>query len=369
MKTHATHLAPRRRHWRPRWMLAALGVVALIGAASCGTDDNGSADGASDAESPKVVLVTYDSFVMPEGAAEEFESRTGATIEVVATGDSGTMLTGALLTAGSPDGDVIFGIDDNSVGPALSEDLLDPVAPSTVELVPEQFRLGGAGAERLVAIDSGDVCMNVDEEWFASNGVVAPTTIEQLADPEYRDLLVVSSPVTSSPGLAFLIGSVDRFGEDGWIDYWAALEENGVRVRPSWDDAYNSDYTVSGGDRPIVLSYASSPPAEVIFSDGARSEPASSVMVDSCVAQREFAGVLRGTEQPELAAELLEFMLSPQWQQGLPLANFVIPVTDVELPDEFQRWAARPEQPMSLAPDVVDERRDEWIEAWREQME
>ena len=149
------------------------------------------------------------------------------------------------------------------------------------------------------------------------------------------------SPVTSSPGLAFLIGTVDRFGEQGWFEYWEQLGDNGVRVRPSWDDAYSTDYTVSGGDRPIVLSYASSPPAEVIFSEGERSEPASTVMLDSCTAQREFAGVLRGTDRPELAAELVEFMLSDDWQQGLPLANFVFPVMDVELPEEFSTWATR----------------------------
>jgi thiamine transport system substrate-binding protein len=349
------------------WRALVFAAVCAAALAACG-DDGVPAEGASSA--PETVrLLTYDSFALPEAAAAEFEERTGATIEVVANGDSGTMLTGALLSAGAPEADVIFGIDDTSATRALSEDLLEPVDPATLDRVPDRYRLTGGAGDLLLPIDSGEVCMNVDATWFADNGVAAPTTLEQLVEPAYRDLLVVPSPVTSSPGLAFLIGTVDRFGEGGWRDYWAELESNGVRVRPSWDDAYYSDYTVSGGDRPIVLSYASSPPAEVVFSEGAASEPSSTVMLDSCTSQVEYAGVLRGADQPELAAELLEFMVSESWQRELPLTNFVFPVTDVALPEEFQRWAPLPEDPLGLEPDVIDEGRERWIEQWREQME
>jgi len=346
-------------------------MCAALAVGCGGGDDGGSSAGPADddATAQTVRLLTYDSFALPEAAAAAFEEQTGSEIEVIAAGDSGTMLTGALLSAGDPEADVIFGIDDTSASRAVEGDLLDPVAPEVVGSVPERYRPDGAGADLLVPIDTGDVCMNVDSEWFAAEGIAPPETLEQLTDPAYRDLLVVPSPVTSSPGLAFLIGTVDRYGEQGWLEYWAQLADNGLRVRPSWDDAYSTDYTVSGGDRPIVLSYASSPPAEVIFSEGERSAPASTVMLDSCTGQVEFAGVLRGTDRPELAAELVEFMLSDAWQRELPLANFVFPVMDVELPEEFSRWATRAEDPMGLAPDVIDENRDGWIEAWREQME
>lgn len=357
-----------------RRLLAAALLATALALTACGSEasEGGSGDDGqapATTETRTVRLLTYDSFALPEAAAEAFEQRTGATIEVVATGDSGTMLTGALLSAGDPEADVIFGIDNTSATRALSEDLLDRIDPAGLERVPEQYLLEGEGADRLVPIDTGDVCMNVDAEWFDEQGVAPPTTLEELTEPAYRDLLVVSSPVTSSPGLALLVGTVDRYGEDGWLDYWERLKSNGVRVRPSWDDAYYSDYTVSGGDRPIVLSYASSPPAEVIFSEGARTEPASTVMLDSCTSQIEYAGVLRGTDRAELAAELVEFMLSDDWQRELPLANFVFPVTDVELPEEFAAWAPRAEDPMALPADVVDRGRDGWIEAWRELME
>ena len=346
--------------------VAVIAVAAL--GTSCSSDDGDSA-GTTSEERDTVVLVTYDSFALPDAAAEEFTRRTGAEIEVVATGDAGGMLTSALLAAGAPEGDAIFGIDNTLATRALSEDLLTPVAPAGLDGVPEQYRLEGDAGDRLVPIDAGDVCFNYDTSWFAEAGIEAPTTLDDLTEPAYRDLIVTSSPVTSSPGLAFLIGTVAQYGEDGWLDYWSKLEDNGIRVRPSWDDAYSTDYTVSGGDRPIVLSYASSPPAEVVFSEGALTEPDSAVMTSSCTAQVEYAGVLRGAEHPELAEQLVEFMLSPEWQRELPLSNFVFPVVDVELPAEFEQFAQRAEDPLRVDPATIDARRDEWIEQWRELME
>ncbi len=353
----------------PRVSARSMFVFVLVCAAAssgCGGEEGGAP---VDDSVPEVRLLTHDSFVLPDGAAEEFRERTGARLEVIAAGDSGTMLAGALLSAGSPEADVIFGVDDASATKATDGDLLEPLDPSVLELAPQRYRLEGDGADLLAPIDTGDVCMNVDSAWFTDRSIPEPATLEQLTEKTYEDLTVVSSPVTSSPGLSFLVGTVDRYGEDGWADYWTRLRDNGVRVRPSWDDAYYNDYTVSGGDRPIVLSYASSPPAEVVFSEGSRTEPASAVMLDSCASQVEYAGVLRGTSQPELAAELVAFMLDDTWQSGLPLSNFVFPVTDVALPEEFVRWAPRPEDPMSLEPAVIAEGRDRWIESWRELME
>jgi thiamine transport system substrate-binding protein len=362
---------PATAHRARRRAAAALLAASLLvlGLAACGGGDDDAGSGA-DGEAPRTVrLLTYDSFALPEEAAAAFTERTGARIEVVANGDSGSMLTGALLAAGNPEADVIFGIDNTSATQATDGDLLDPVDPPSVSEVPERYLLPGSQRDLLIPIDSGDVCMNLDTEWFEASDTPMPTTLEQLTEPDYRDLTVVSSPVTSSPGMALLIGTIDRYGEDGWLDFWARLQDNGVRVRPSWDDAYYTDYTVSGGDRPIVLSYASSPPVELIFSEGERTEPASAVLEDSCSAQVEYAGVLRGTDQPELAAELVDFMLSEEWQRELPLTNFVFPVIDVELPQEFVDWAVQAETPMGLSPDVVAEEREGWIEAWREQME
>lgn len=372
MSGRAAHrrTAPRRiaSGWVPAIVLAL--VVALCTA--CGGDGTGSGAGTSGGKAAGdrlVRLVTYDGYALPEKAAAAFRARTGAKIEVLAAGDAGTMLTKALLAAGAPEGDVLFGVDNTLATRAAQPGLLEPFTPSSIGSVEQAARLPGATGKLLTPIDRGDVCINVDASWFAKHGIAAPTTLTQLTEPQYRDLLVVSSPVTSSPGLAFLIGTIQANG-DRWSDYWRRLKDNGVRVRPSWDDAYNTDYTASGGDRPLVLSYASSPPAEVVGSDGARTAPVSTVMADSCVAQTEYAGILAGAQHPALARELVEFMLTPAWQEALPLSNFVFPiVAGTSLPAEFQKWAVLPKDPRTLDAAEIGRSRDQWIEKWRSIME
>ena len=361
--------SPRR--WRRAGVMTAALVVALAAvSASCTKDANegaGKVEGSSDA--PAVVrLVTYDAFALPEDAAKEFQAQTGAKIEVVASGDAGGMLTKALLSAGAPEGDVIFGIDNTLATRAADNDLLEPFTPTGHRPDPT-LHLPGKLGSLLTPIDRGDVCINIDAAWYAEHAQTPPSTLADLADPAYKDQLVVTSPVTSSPGLAFLIGTADEYG-DKWSDYWQRLKDNGVRVRPSWDDAWNTDYTVSGGDRPLVVSYASSPPAEVVYGDGKVTEPRSKIMADSCVQQVEYAGLLAGSEHPALGRKLIEFMLSPTWQKALPLTNFVYPaVPGTELPVEFERWAVLPESSRSMSAEVIGEHRDDWIERWRSIME
>lgn len=346
--------------------LAVVLVTATLALMTSCSDDAGTGEG--DQERHEVVVITYDSYVLPKDAAKDFEERTGAKIVLVEAGDSADMLTGALLSAGSPEGDVIFGIDNMLASRALNSDLLEPVDPSIWERVPTRYRLDD-DVDRLVAIDHGEVCLNVDAEWFDEHDIDPPTTLEDLTEPEYAGLTVLSSPVTSGPGMAFLVGTVAQFGEDGWGDYWRALADNDVMIRPGWSDAYYTDYTVSGGGRPIVLSYASSPPAEVFFSEGQRSEPASTVMGASCVAQVEYAGVLRGTANTILAEDLIRTMLDRDWQEQLPFANFVYPVTDVDLPSEFTKWAPPVEDPLELPASTVAANRERWIDEWRSIME
>ena len=351
---------------RARRLLAGLLALAtLAGAAACSGTDTKEPQGAMGKK--EVVLVTYDAYALPKAAAAAFTQQTGASVRVVAAGDSGAMLSKALLSAGSPEGDVLFGVDNLSASTALKNDLLVPYSPPGLSSVPDRYRLQGPAGKRLVPVDAGDVCVNVDATWFAEKGVAPPTSLEDLTLPQYKDLLVVESPVTSSPGLALLAGTVGRYGEDDAFDgFWTRLKANGVRVRPSWDDAYFTDYTVSGGDRPLALSYATSPPAEVVLSEGKRTQPQSTVLVDSCAAQVEYAGVLRGAPHPELARKLVAFMLSPTWQADLPLSNYVLPVVDgVALPAEFQQWAVRAPAPMSAPAAQVAARRDDWVERWR----
>lgn len=352
-------------HRRPRAVrrlaLALLVPLAATSVVACGDD------GSDDADGPVTVrLLTHESFAVGDGVLERFEEESGIHVELVQGGDAGTVVNQAILTNGNPQADVLFGIDSTLLTRALDEDLFVPYeSPELAEVDPAYALDEG---HRVTPVDYGDVCLNYDKAWFAEHELAVPTTLEQLVEPAYRDLLVVENPATSSPGLAFLLASVDHFGEDGWEAWWSALRDNGVVVTDGWDDAYYGRFSggaTSEGDRPLVVSYASSPPAEVIFAEPAIDEAPTGVIAAGCYRQVEGAGILQGSDHVEEAQELIDFLLSEAFQADVPTSMFVYPVRrGVELPEAFVAHAVQPDQVAELAPDVVAEHRADWTDTW-----
>jgi len=270
-------------------------------------------------------------------------------VEVITAGDAGAMVAKATLTAGNPEGDVMWGVDNTLLSAAEDGEIFEG-APTQV--------------------DFGDVCVNYDIAWFDEHGIEPPTSLADLTDPSYADLLVVQDPSTSSPGLAFLLATVAEYGDDGWQQYWTDLRANGVEVVDSWDTAYYERFSGSAGstgDRPLVVSYASSPPAEVVFAEPPIDTAPTGVSVGTCFRQLEYAGVLRGTDHATEAGQLVEFLTGATFQQELPLTLFVYPVNpDVVLPDVFTEFSVIPDEPFTMEPDRIAEHRQEWQEQWTE---
>ena len=332
----------------------ALGVALAV--AGCG----GGGDEPTD-----VVLVTHDSFAISQDVKQAFEAESGLTLRILKAGDAGEVVTRALLTAGNPEGDVLFGIDNNLLARALAGEVFEPYeSPALAEVDPE---LALDPEHRVTPIDHGEVCLNYDKAWFASRGLAPPLDLVDVTLPRYRDLLVVENPATSTPGLAFMLATIARFG-DRWQGYWRKLRANGVLVVDGWEEAYTvrfSGAAGSRGKRPIVVSYASSPPAEVIFRDPRPAEAPTGVVEDSCFRQIELAGVLRGADNDEGARELVDFMLSTRFQEDIPLQMFVFPARrDAALPPEFEQFAVVPEQPLELAPEAIEQNRERWVDEW-----
>ena len=302
--------------------------------------------GGGDATPGEVTLLAYDSFTPMEGVFDNFTSRTGARVKVVTAGDSGTLVSKAILTAGNPEGDVLWGVDNTLLSRAQDADLLESYEP----------------------VDEGDICLNIDTTWFAEKRLDPPTGFEDLVRPEYKDLLVVQDPTASSPGLGFMLATIAHFGEDRWQDYWSSLKDNGVRVVPDWTTAYTIEFSGSSGkgSRPIVVSYGSSPPAEVVFATSPIDAPPTSVVESTCFRQIEYVGVLRGAKNPDLGAQLVDYLLDVQFQESMPLSLFVFPVNpDAALPDVFAKWAVRPENPLTMVPGAIARNRDRWLDEWR----
>ncbi|MCH8984427.1 MAG: thiamine ABC transporter substrate-binding protein [Acidobacteria bacterium] len=342
-----------------RKLAGLAGLLLLL--ASCG-----------DAETTpnSIRLIAHDSFA--SGVTEEtfaaFTQATGTEVEVIAAGDAGSMVNQAILTKDNPLADVIFGIDDTFLSRALENEILTPFESQYLDTVSDGLILDPT--HRATPIDFGDVCINYQKAWFEETALDVPQELDDLRSELYASFLTVEHPATSSPGLAFMLATIEEFGEENWLEFWADLRAAGVRVAPDWDTAYYADFMPYGGSSSMVVSYASSPPAEVIFASEPIDQAPTGVIDVGCYRQVEFAGVLAGTPYPTAAGQLIDFMLSVEFQETIPLTWFVFPAnTTTPLPEEFVIHTVLPESPAQMDPERIARNRDRWISQWVSVME
>jgi thiamine transport system substrate-binding protein len=348
-----------------RHRLTALTIVAAtvpLATAACGSSD---VDGPG-----SITLVAYDSF--PEGdtalndALASFTDETGIEVDLLIAGDTGTMLSKASLTAGNPEGDVMWGVDNTFLSRAIDDGVFEPYETNT-DHIPAHLTALAPGGEA-TPVDFGDVCVNYDIGALAALGVDPPESLEDLLDPLYADMLVVEDPATSSPGLAFLMATIAAYpdgAEYDWKAFWTGLFTNGAVVATDWSEAYYTRFTRSGGVQPLVVSYASSPPAEVFF--GELAEAPTGVMADGCFRQVEYAGILHGTDHASAAGKLIDFLLSVPTQEDIPLNMFMYPANDLAvLPQVIADHTTFPEHSLVLEPGTINENRERWIREWTE---
>jgi len=314
-----------------------------------------------------ITLVTHDAFAVSKPVLAAFTAQTGIKVKVLKSGDAGAALNQMILTKDNPVGDVFFGVDNTFLGRALDEGVFETYAAPGLSTVPAAYQLDST--HHLTPVDHGDVCINYDKQWFAKKHLAVPTTLDDLIKPAYQNKIVVENPATSSPGLAFLLATVARYGDAGWRDYWTKLRANGVKVVDDWTTAYEGNFTQGGnqGTYPLVVSYASSPPAAVYYSKPQPKTSPVGTMLDSCFQQVEFAGVLAGTEHQAAARQLVDFMLSAKFQEDIPLQMFVFPVVDgTKLPAVFTKFADVAPSPLTLPAATIAKNREQWIEQWTE---
>lgn len=343
-----------------------LALALLVGVAACGDTTPSGQSAATSSKPVTIRLLTHDSFALSDGLLAGFTERTGIEVELIKGGDAGTVVNQAILTKGSPQADVLFGIDSTFLTRALDKGIFVPYEATDLSEVDDRFLLDPG--HRVTPIDYGDVCLNYDKAYFAEADIPVPASLDDLVKPMYKDLLVVENPATSSPGLAFLLATVEAFGEDGWQSWWSTLRANGVVVTNGWEDAYYSEFSggsSSAGTRPLVVSYSSSPAAEVVYADPPITDAPTGVITAGCYRQVEAAGILVGTKHEAEAGELIDFLLSPEVQADVPLSMFVYPVRrGTKLPTVFLDHATAPQSVASLSPGTVSSHREQWIASW-----
>jgi thiamine transport system substrate-binding protein len=318
------------------------------------------------AEPQTLTIMTHNSFSVSEEVVKAFEDANNAKVAFLESGDAGAALNKAILTRDAPLADLLFGVDNTFLSRALEADIFEPYESSLLSEIPAEFKLDGSN--RALPVDYGDVCINYDKAYFTDNNLAVPQSLDDLTKPEYTGLLVVENPATSSPGLAFLLATVAHYG-DSFPEYWQALKDNGVVVVDGWETAYYTNFSASSGrgPQPMVVSYGTSPAAEVIFAEKPLDDaPTASILgPDTCFRQIEFVGIMKGAKQRALAEKFVDFMLDKQFQEDLPLQMFVYPVNpEAALPEAFTKYAQAPEQTAALTPEEIAANRDQWIQAW-----
>lgn len=347
----------------------AAAVTASLALAGCSTTGpsitkSSSTSGSGAAKSTTVKLVTHDSWVASKELLAQFTKDTGYQVQVLASGDAGKLANSVVLSKGNPTGDVVFGIDNTFASRVVDAGALDSYTSKALPASASNYALMGTAGNDLTPIDFGDVCVNVDDAWFTGKKIAEPQTLDDLLKPEYKNLFVTPGAATSSPGMAFLLATIAKYGDAGWQPYWRKLIANGAKVTSGWSDAWSVDYTAGGGQgsRPIVLSYNTSP-ADTVKGG----KPTTSVMADSCFRQVEYAGVLAGAKNVPGAQAFIDFMLGKAFQAALPENMYVFPVdSTVALPAAWKSAVTVPDKTLSVDPAQITKNRDTWLRQWQD---
>ncbi|WP_328780199.1 thiamine ABC transporter substrate-binding protein [Streptomyces canus] len=344
--------------------LAAVVGLGLVTLSACGS----SSDDSQSSGSKSVTLVSHDSWAVSKNVLADFEKKSGYKVKVLEDGDAGQAVNKAILTKDNPQGDVFFGVDNTLLSRALDNGLFQSYEAKGADRIKAGYRVDG---DKVTPIDTGDICVNYDKAYFTEHKLQPPTSYDDLIKPAYKDLLVTENASTSSPGLGFLLGSAAKYGDEGWQGYWKKLKANGVKVVDGWEQAYNEEFSGSAGgkkakaDRPLVVSYASSPPAEVIYADPKPKTAPTGVAQGTCFRQIEYAGLLSNAANAKGGKALLDFLLTKEFQQDMPLNMFVYPVVNgAQVPAEFTQYGPQAKNPETMDPAKIADNRDDWVKSW-----
>jgi len=351
---------------------------------SAGADDG---SGGGDGETPTLTVATYTNFidapsVSPgEWLKDEFESRVDAELEWA-----------------TPDNELNYYIERAASGVAVDADLY--VGLTTEDLVRVDDRLDGDlfaergdvdgfddvrdgllfdPFDRAVPFDTGYVSLVYD-----GTAAEAPETFEGLLADEHAGALIAQNPGGSSTGRSFLLHTIHRFGDGGvasdgeseavaggdgdpdydYLDYWAELQANDVRVLGSWEDAYTA---WSNGEAPMVVSYSTD---QVFAADAGEDLERHQIrfLNDQGYANPEGMAVFADADEPELAREFMSFVLEPEVQGEIAQRNVAFPATDTAtLPDDYAELAQEPAEPVTFTYDELRGSVSEWVDAWERQ--
>ncbi len=310
-------------------------------------------------------VLVHSSFSLPKPLLAQFETDSGIKLAIIKGGDAGEMLNKLILTKAQPIADVVFGVDNALVVKAMAANVLETYTGAASQRA-AVVSLGGPSNNAFLPVDYGYVTLNYDRAWFAKQGLALPKTLFDLTLPAYQNLVAVQNPATSSAGYAFMLATVAGLGEEPAFDWWARMRANGLKVTKGWSEAYYTEFTRNGGARPLVVSYAASPAAEVFYSKEKITEPptGSLSLKGGVFRQVEGVAIVKGSTQTVAASKFMEFLRSPAVQQALQTSMWMFPVEAGAARVEVMRHAVEPAAFDNPTPETIAAKGNDWVSRW-----
>ncbi|MGL4237338.1 thiamine ABC transporter substrate binding subunit [Tabrizicola sp.] len=304
------------------------------------------------AETPVLTVLTYDSFTSewgPGPAIEKaFEETCACDLQFVPAGDGAALLARIQLEGAASDADIVLGLDTSLTAAGTATQLFAPHGKNPTTTLPVPFE--------------DPLFLPFDWGWFAfvydrTKLPEPPKSFEALATSDLK--IVIQDPRSSTPGLGLLLWVKAAYGGRA-LDVWRNLADNIVTVTPGWSEAYG---LFLEGEADMVLSYTTSPAYHLIAEQD--DTKAAALFDEGHYMQIEVAGKLAATDQPELADQFLDFMLTDAFQSVIPETNWMYPVvTPAEgLPAGFDAFL--PAKSLLLTPVEAEEARGAALLEWR----
>lgn len=277
----------------------------------------------------EVVVYTYDSFISEWGPGpaliEAFEKQSGYTLTFISVGDGAQVLSRAVLEKDNPQADVLVGLDNQLADEARKRGILSAYKPQNADaLIPENLRFTNDWL--LTPYDWSNFALIYDTK----SSVSEPASLEDLTKSEYKNKIILMDPRTSTPGLGFVSWTVSVYGDD-YLDYWKRLKPNILTMAPGWDTGYG---LFTSGEAPLVISYTTSPAYHVEYENETRYKAL--IFSEGHAHQIEGAGVVRNAVNQKGAKAFIDFLISKEAQDLIPLLQWMYPVNqEVALPPSF----------------------------------
>jgi len=336
----------QRKKIMPKFIILFL-LAAIVVLASC---QKGRAQNAQSNQGQNLVIWTYDSFTSDWGPGPDvsriFEEKTGIKITWVSHGDAGSVVSRLLMEGEKAKADIILGLDQNLADRVTESNLLEPYKPAGAENILPELILDSDF--RLIPMDYSFFAIVYDSEVVTN----PPASLNDLTNPRFAKSLILIDPRTSSPGLGFF-GWVKEVYKNDWQDYWRRFQPSILTITEGWSSAYG---LFTRGEAPMVLSYTTSPGYHLEYEETERYKAA--IFSDGHSMQIEAAALLKNADNKKNAKIFLDFVISPDFQNIIPLTNWMFPVIDIPLPESF-RITPKSDKPIMNGP-VTEAELNEW---------